>query len=526
MLLRRVVSKVLDRLTSHLEGDGRAGSADPQECLLTGADESVSVRGLFLLAYQRVSEATPLMAGGNTTDFAVPAGYLAAVSTCNHAQWSFPSPSPSLPRDGRQGPIHVAFLSTFLRAHSVGRLLGPIIAHLASDRGGPRGLSITVIHPCLPGSERCQHQYHAKDMADPLEHMVREAVGAQWHDIGVSDLASFSRAVAALRVDVLVFGDTVMDSKTAYISSLRLAPIQMAFWGHPFSSGSPSIDYFVTSDMFERYSDAARVPRQRHFSEQLVRFSGLSFALPPTLPLSSSSMETVADVETYLSWVQSRAIDLTGAAARLPDMHSTRDDIHVYACLQSSMKLHPAFDIALRDILKADSCAIIILLQNPSQPVWQAQLVRRMSSIIGSSDGYGLRQRVWWLPQMSALDYQRLLCGADVSLDPYPFGGGLTLADALLCEPHPVPFVTLPARQSVHAIGAGIADSFGVASEMVAMNESAYVALALRRASRDDSEKTLWQHVAEAQRHKKMLTDVPRHAKEWRRFLEAVSASM
>ena len=103
-----------------------------------------------------------------------------------------------------------------------------------------------------------------------------------------------------------------------------------------------------------------------------------------------------------------------------------------------------------------------------------------------------------------------------------------------LCPPPPsasgkllgVPFVTLPARQSVHAIGAGIADSFAVAHEMVASNESVYVALALRRASRGDSERMLWKRVGEAQRHRKILTDVSRHAEEWARFLGAVSASL
>lgn len=31
----------------------------------------------------------------------------------------------------------------------------------------------------------------------------------------------------------------------------RLAPIQMVFWGHPISQGLNSIDYFVSSDIYE-----------------------------------------------------------------------------------------------------------------------------------------------------------------------------------------------------------------------------------------------------------------------------------
>ena len=44
-----------------------------------------------------------------------------------------------------------------------------------------------------------------------------------------------------------------MDSFIAHLSMIRLAVTQVAFWGHPFSSGYPSIDYFITSDSFESH---------------------------------------------------------------------------------------------------------------------------------------------------------------------------------------------------------------------------------------------------------------------------------
>ena len=38
----------------------------------------------------------------------------------------------------------------------------------------------------------------------------------------------------------------------------------------------------------------------------------------------------------------------------------------------------------------------------------------------------------------------KLLCAMDVTLDPFPFGGGVTLADAITCH---VPYVTLGNEQ-------------------------------------------------------------------------------
>lgn len=40
--------------------------------------------------------------------------------------------------------------------------------------------------------------------------------------------------------------------------------------------------------------------------------------------------------------------------------------------------------------------------------------------------------------------YEELVCGGDVTLDTFPFGGGLTLSDSLYCN---VPFITAPNLQ-------------------------------------------------------------------------------
>lgn len=57
--------------------------------------------------------------------------------------------------------------------------------------------------------------------------------------------------VAALKLDVLVYGDVGMDALTTGLAHGRLSPVQVAFWGHPSTTGLPTIDYFITSDLFE-----------------------------------------------------------------------------------------------------------------------------------------------------------------------------------------------------------------------------------------------------------------------------------
>ena len=40
-----------------------------------------------------------------------------------------------------------------------------------------------------------------------------------------------------------------LDPVAYFLSFARLAPVQMVWWGHPDTSGVPSLDYFVSSDV-------------------------------------------------------------------------------------------------------------------------------------------------------------------------------------------------------------------------------------------------------------------------------------
>ena len=64
-------------------------------------------------------------------------------------------------------------------------------------------------------------------------------------------LLSNRHVAIEFNLDILVFPDLGMDTKTSMWASARLAPVQVCFWGHPSTTGMPSIDYFVTADGFE-----------------------------------------------------------------------------------------------------------------------------------------------------------------------------------------------------------------------------------------------------------------------------------
>ena len=51
--------------------------------------------------------------------------------------------------------------------------------------------------------------------------------------------------------DVLIYPEVGMDADVLRLASLRLAPLQCMAWGHPVTSGLPTIDVFLSSEAME-----------------------------------------------------------------------------------------------------------------------------------------------------------------------------------------------------------------------------------------------------------------------------------
>ena len=70
----------------------------------------------------------------------------------------------------------------------------------------------------------------------------------------VEDICSFEDLCNIIREDnlhILIYPEIGMDPTTLKLAALRLASVQCATWGHPDTSGLPTIDYFVSSDLME-----------------------------------------------------------------------------------------------------------------------------------------------------------------------------------------------------------------------------------------------------------------------------------
>jgi predicted O-linked N-acetylglucosamine transferase (SPINDLY family) len=93
-----------------------------------------------------------------------------------------------------------------------------------------------------------------------------------------SSVPDWIQAIRDAAVDVLIYPSVAMDPLPLQLASLRLAPIQAAAWGHPETTGLPTIDLYLSGDAFEPDDATA------HYSETLVRLPNFGVYIEPLNP--------------------------------------------------------------------------------------------------------------------------------------------------------------------------------------------------------------------------------------------------
>ncbi|MBN1569445.1 MAG: tetratricopeptide repeat protein [Acidobacteria bacterium] len=266
------------------------------------------------------------------------------------------------------------------------------------------------------------------------------------------------------RLHVLIFPEVGMDPMTVRLASLRLAPVQCTSWGHPDTSGLPTIDYYLSSDLME--PDGA----DSHYTEQLVRLPNLSIYYEP--------------------------LSLEPAPLCRSDM-GLRDDSILFLCLQSLFKYLPQFDdVFPRIALKVGSCQFAFLSFVRSAQLGE-RFMRRLAKAF-ARHGLKCEDYVGFLPHLAPRDYQGLNRIADIFLDSIGWSGCNSTLEALN---HNLPVVTTPGNLMRGRHSCAILSMAGL-NEMIAKDIDEYVSLASRLAT-DSSLRG--QFAEKISRHKQLI---------------------
>jgi predicted O-linked N-acetylglucosamine transferase (SPINDLY family) len=231
-----------------------------------------------------------------------------------------------------------------------------------------------------------------------------------------------------------------MDKVSAQLAAQRLAPVQCCSWGHPVTSGFPTMDYFISSDLMEPPNAAD------HYCEQLVRLPNLSIYYEPVDAVSAS-------------------ID----RAQL----GLRADAVVYWCCQSLPKYLPQFDeMFARIAAEVPDCQFTFIEFAAGETVtgmFRTRLERAFAAV-----GRNAGDHCVFLPRMSPDRFAAAIGQCDVVLDSIGWSGCNSILESLA---HNLPIITFAGDMMRGRHSAAILEMMGL-RETIARNAAEYVAIA------------------------------------------------
>ncbi|MBY0403716.1 MAG: tetratricopeptide repeat protein, partial [Cyanobacteria bacterium] len=325
-----------------------------------------------------------------------------------------------------QKPYRIGVISKFLyENHTITKLYQPLLDQLNRDEFQPIYFVIN--------SSQAQTTPLKPSHGDPL--IV----------LSPSDLEKNRHCILEEDLDLLFYLDIGMDPTTYFLAFSRLAPVQCTTWGHPSTTGIPTLDYFITHPTFEVSSDNCKSPKDC-YTETPVLMNLLNTCYQqPKKPLKSFQRETFGFSEEQ----------------------------HLYICSQSLFKIHPDFDAVLEGILQQDPQGLILFLEGP-HPEWGKALQKRWAQTLPQ-----VHQRIGLLPRLSPSEFIGFQEMADVLLDSFPYSGGSTTMEAVALG---VPVVTLENAYAKGLISCAVYRQMEV-TECIAPSPQEYVEKALRLAN-------------------------------------------
>jgi predicted O-linked N-acetylglucosamine transferase (SPINDLY family) len=260
----------------------------------------------------------------------------------------------------------------------------------------------------------------------------------------MSPTADLADTIRGRKFDALIFPEIGMNEPTLALASLRLASRQLAAWGHPETSGLPTIDGYLSAELFEP-SNA-----QHHYSERLVRLPNLGVHCQPY-----GVAPTSVDLERF----------------------GVGRNETLFVCPGVPFKYRPQDDRILVDIARRlERCTFVFFEYEVAE--LSHKLQARIAAAFRDAHLEPARH-LGWIPWQPREAFFGLLRQADVYLDTIGFSGFNTMMQAIECH---LPCVTYEGRFMRGRLGSGILRRLGM-PELVARDKDQYVDFAVKLAS-------------------------------------------
>lgn len=345
-------------------------------------------------------------------------GFLCEIMARRYPQFAQPLHMPSV-QEG--GPLRIGIVSAFFINHSNWK---------------------TPIRGWIENIDRRRFRvfgYHAGSAGDSNTEIARQVCDQFVEGLPFEALA---RKIREDSLHLLIFPGIGLDHITIKLAALRLAPIQCNSWGHPDTSGMPTIDYYLSSDLMEPDEG------QNHYTEQLVRLPNISIHyLPPDYAVPQ----------------------LTRKDFGLPEGKV------LYCCAQSLFKYLPQFDCIFPQIAKQVQDAQFVFFSSQKSARLTDMFVQRVSRAFELA-GLDASSQLIVMPRMDNSAFQAAARLCDVYLDSIEWSGCNTTLEVLAYN---LPVITLRGSTMRGRHTYSFLKMMGL-DELIANDLESYVQLAIR----------------------------------------------
>jgi predicted O-linked N-acetylglucosamine transferase (SPINDLY family) len=366
----------------------------------------------FYLSYQ----------GKNDLDLQIIYGnFISRVMAANYPQWANKIP---VPQSNQKQKIRIGYVSYCFHHHVVGKLAeGWVKNHNNTE---------FEVYCYYLGS------HTVDEITERFK--IHSTVFRQLPD---DNLEKICQQIIDDNLHILIYLDLGMYAKATALAGLRLAPIQCTTWLHPVTSGLPTIDYFLSSDLMEPENG------QEHYSEKLIRLANLGVcSAKPSFP------------EDYTNYLGRKEFNLD-------------EQKIVYLSSQSVSKYLPQHDYIFPAIAqRVNQCQFVFVNKDSYlTEKFQKRLEKAFADFGLNSSDYCV-----FVPQMNFYKYLNLYPVSDIFLDTLSFSGFNTTLDAIAFN---LPVVTCPGEVMRARQSSGILRMLGV-EDTIAQSEQEYIDIAVR----------------------------------------------
>lgn len=240
------------------------------------------------------------------------------------------------------------------------------------------------------------HIFYTKSLIDSETQIAKN--NSQSFHYGNKSLQQWAELIITTDLDILFYPEIGMGVMPFKLACMRLCDKQITSWGHPETSGLPTMDYFISSDFLEdKASD-------NYYREKLVKLSNLGSYYTPI------SVEYPDELDIK---------------------YTKKNDFKRLLCLGAPNKYMPEYDFIFVEIIKKIDKIKFLFMQDANGR--HAALLARLKKLF-ILNNLNITNYIELCPHdMNRHDFSAVMKNSDLMLDSIGFSGFNTAMQSIEC---------------------------------------------------------------------------------------------